>query len=444
MRWSRLLGLLLVLAVYQKAAAQTATVTWGTAYQTIDGFGVSDAFQGSAMTSANADSLFSTSYGAGISLLRTGIPSGAPDSYGDCSTVNSGCAGSNTGDMALAVARGARIFATAFTPPASMKTNSSYTNGGSLLPGSYEAYATWLTNYVESVQTYAGITPYVVSVQNEPNYTASYDSAIWSAQNLHDFILNNIGPSFASAGLTTKIMMPEANCFNELANYADTTMNDPAAAAYVGIIANHDYCNNQGSYTNGGKPLWMTEVSTLSGPFDPSIGAALNFGKRIHNGMTSGLGAWFYWTWHSRNASQQLIDISTGTVSKTLWVMCNWSKFVRPGWVRIDTAANPQPGVFVTAFKSPSETSYSIVVVNMNTNATLQTFGFNGFPVSASVTPWITSSNFDLVAQSTVAVDSNSFSFSLPPESVTTFVGTTNGSTGSSVAPPSSLRVSVQ
>ncbi|MGO9842877.1 MAG: glycoside hydrolase family 30 beta sandwich domain-containing protein [Candidatus Acidiferrales bacterium] len=418
--------------------------------QTIDGFGVWDAFQGSAMTGANADTLFSPTSGAGLSLLGTLIPSGASDSPGDCSTVNSGCAGTNTGDMTLAVARGARIFSAAWTPPASMKSNGSYTNGGSLLVGSYGAYATWLTNYVESVQTYFNITPYGVSVQEEPDQNVAYDSAIWSPQNLHDFILNNLGPSFASAGLTTKIMMPQASCADLLAKYANTTMEDSAAAAYVGIVADEDFCNNQVSYTTGGagtaaKPDWMVATGPLgSGAFDPSIGTALTFAQQIHSSMTLGWAAWCFWTWHSSNPNQQLIDISTGTVSKTLYAMGQWSKFVRPGWVHIDSTANPQTGVYVTAFKSSSG-SYAVVAINTNHSATSQTFTFSGFPSTTSITPWVTSSTLSLATQPAVAVEGDSFSFSLPAESVTTFVGAASGSsTGGPVAPPSLLSVSVK
>jgi glucuronoarabinoxylan endo-1,4-beta-xylanase len=445
MRRFRIFGLLLAVTVYQRAQAQSATVTWGTTHQTVDGFGVWDAFQGSAMTSAIAETLFSPTSGAGLSLLGTGIPSGAPDAQGDCSTVNSGCAGSNTGDMALAVARGARVFAAPWTPPASMKTNGSYTNGGSLLPGSYGAYATWLTNHVKSVQTYAGVTLYALSVQGEPNLVTSYDSAIFSAQNTHDFILNSLGPSFASAGLTTKIMIPETSCAGSLlAQYADTTMNDSAAAAYVGIVADHDFCNSQVTYSKG-KPDWMTGDGPLgNGPFDPSIGTALKFAQRMHNNMTLGWAAWVFWEWHSANANQQLIDITTGTVSKTLYVMGQWSKFVRPGWLRIDSIANPQSGVYVTAFKSPSGDSYSIVAVNTNSGATAQTFTFSGFPNTSSITPWVTSSTLDLAAQPSVAVDADSFGFSLPAESVTTFVGTTSGSASHPVAPPSNLLANVK
>jgi len=326
-----------------------------------------------------------------------------------------------------------------------MKSNAACANGGSLLAADYGSYATWLINYVNSVKTYTGITLYAVSVQNEPDQNVDYDSAIWTAQNIHDFILNDLGPAFATAGLTTKIVMPEVSNADLLNAYANTTMTDSAAAAYVGIVADHDYGNNQISYTTGGKPEWQTEVSTLTGAFDPSIATAVKYAKEIHNNMTLGVAAWVWWSWHSSNSSQQLIDVATGTVSKTLYTMGNWSKFVRQGWVRIDSTANPQTGVYITAFKSPSGGSYSVVAVNTNSSATSQTFTFSGFPSTNSITPWVTSSTLDLAAQPSVAVDGNSFSFSLPAESVTTFVGTTSGSsTKSPVGPPSGLSASVK
>jgi glucuronoarabinoxylan endo-1,4-beta-xylanase len=451
MKRFRILGFLLALAVCQRAQAQTATVTWTTTYQTMDGFGASSAFEGSSMTSANANTMFSATSGAGFSLLRTLIPSNCPDSPGSCATVNSGCAGGNTGDMALAVAAGSgvRIFSSPWTPPASMKSNSSCTNGGSLNSGSYAAYATWLTNYVESVQTYASITPYAISVQNEPDQTTDYDSATWTAQNIHDFILNNLGPSFSTAGLTTKIIMPDSSLSRLLGTYANTTMEDSAAAAYVGIVSDHDYDNAQVSYTTCAgcstpRPQWMTEVSTLSGSFDPTMTSGLKWAQEIHNNMTLGVTAWVFWTWQSSaNPSQQLIDESTGTVSQSLWAIGNWSKYVRPGWVRIDATASPVSGVYVTAFKEASSGNFAIVAVNQNSSSVNLSFSLAGFPSVASVTPTVTSESVNLADQPGVSVSSAAFSYSLPATSVVTFHAATSSSISKSPAPPTALAATV-
>jgi glucuronoarabinoxylan endo-1,4-beta-xylanase len=333
-----------------------------------------------------------------------------------------------------------------------MKSNASCDNGGSLLPADYASYATWQVNYIKSVQTYAGITPYAISVQNEPDQTQPYDSATWTAAEIESYILNNLGPAITAAGLPTLIMMPESSNPNRLTTYANTCMTTPACASYVGIIADHGYDDSQVSYTTGitNQHLWQTEdgpIGTAAQTFDPSIATAVNtYAKNIHSDLTLGWSAWCWWAWASGNPGQQLIDAYvTGDVSKTLWVMGQWSRFVRPGWVRIDSTANPQTGVYITAFKSPSGGSYSIVAVNTNSSATSQTFTFSGFPNATSITPWVTSSTLDLAAQPSVAVEGNSFSFSLPEESVTTFVGTTSGKSASSpVGPPSGLSVSVK
>ena len=67
-------------------------------------------------------------------------------------------------------------------------------------------------------------------------------AAVWTGQQFHDFILEsvtNLGPTFASTGLKTKIMLPEQGQF--IFDLADATLSDSSAAAYVSIIAGHGY-----------------------------------------------------------------------------------------------------------------------------------------------------------------------------------------------------------
>jgi glucuronoarabinoxylan endo-1,4-beta-xylanase len=100
-----------------RAGAQTATIDWATAHQVIDGFGASDAFV-APLTSTQMEFLFGTAPGdIGLSLLRTELPDD-----GSCASVSSTCAGS-VQDMQAAIAKGARVWSTPWSPPASMKTN---------------------------------------------------------------------------------------------------------------------------------------------------------------------------------------------------------------------------------------------------------------------------------------------------------------------------------
>jgi glucuronoarabinoxylan endo-1,4-beta-xylanase len=424
--------------------AQTATVNWNSVDQVIDGFGASDAFEDRPLTSAEAALFFSPTTGVGLSLLRTRVPDD-----GSCSTVNANCAG-EVSDMQLAIANGARVWSTPWSPPASMKSNASVDNGGSLLAGSYGSYATYLANYVESLRNLYGIRLYALSVQNEPDVVASYDSAVWTATDFDVFIKTNLGPTFAADGLTPLIVMPETSQWQELVEFASDTMGDPNAAGYVGINAVHDYEHvGASAYPLGqgeGKHLWETEVSD-SAAFDPSIASALKYAQYINDWMTiANANAWHFW-WligANDNDNEGLIDAS-GTVTKRLYMMGNYSKFVRPGFYRIDATATPQSGVSVSAYKNSTSGALVLVVINQNASSVSQSFILNGATIS-TVTPWITSASFDLVQQSDVTVSGGSFTYSLPASSITSFVGnTSNGPIPPAApAPPTKLTATVR
>src|SRR5262249_13459163 len=116
------------------------TVNWNDVRQRIDGFGGGVQFlnPGSLDPVPNSvmDTLFrqTNANQLGLSLLRIGI-----DPNGNWNN--------QMLDAQKAVARGASILATPWSPPASMKDNGS-TIHGSLLPAQYTNYANYLNGYV--------------------------------------------------------------------------------------------------------------------------------------------------------------------------------------------------------------------------------------------------------------------------------------------------------
>ena len=328
-RW--ILAALLLGLLPMALHAQTATVTWGTTFQTLDGFGASSiVLDGNSNLASHMSLFFNTSTGMGYSILRVEVPDD-----GSCTTVNSTCAGDlTTMNAALAINPALRIFATPLSPPASMKTNASTTctagaGNGALLSGSYAAFATYLANYVKSVAA-QGITLYAISVQNEPNYCPSYAGALWTAAQLDTFIKTNLGPTFAANSITVKVMMPESTGSAELAGLANTTMTDGSAVGYVGLVATHDYDVSEVAspvtYTTGGKNFWETEVSDFN-TFDPTITSGLTYAKEIHDWMVgSNLNAWNWWWLVGLNGDNEgLIDNATSVVAKRLYTIGNWS-----------------------------------------------------------------------------------------------------------------------
>jgi glucuronoarabinoxylan endo-1,4-beta-xylanase len=442
-------GFLVLLFCAPQSRAQTAAVYWNNVDQVIDGFGASTAFEGGRLTSSQASFFFSPKSGIGLSLLRTMVPHD-----GSCATVNAICAG-EVSDMQFAIANGARVWSTPWSPPASMKSNDSVDNGGTLLPGSYEAYAVYLSNYIRSLSSLYGINLYALSIQNEPNYPHVYPTAIWTAQNFHDFILNNLGPTLAANGQSrVRIMLPESSDWSSFADDSTITMTDPAARAYVGITAWHDYddapaiTNPFGSLAKG---FWQTEASAgvgygpslCGGCWDPSMADALLWATILDNRMAvANANAWNWWLlFDDLNTNNGgLIGPDGVTVSKRTYMLGNYSKFVRPGFNRIDATHAPQSGVLVSAYRDLAGGALVIVVINRNTSNVSQSFTLNGTTVP-SVTPWITSANFDLLQQSDVSVNGGSFTYTLPASSVTSFVG--NTTQVASPAPPSRLTFTI-
>jgi glucuronoarabinoxylan endo-1,4-beta-xylanase len=412
-------------------------INWSNVDQSIDGFGGSTAFESQPLTTSQADLFFSTSTGVGLSLLRTMVPDD-----GSCSTVNGTCAG-EVADMQEAAARGVTVWSTPWSAPATMTSNGSVDcttapSPSHLTTSSYASYATYLSNYIASVKA-QGISLYALSVQNEPDVCVGYDSLLWSDQTIHDFVKNNLGPTLAANSQTNvKIMLPESTVWSDFTGLADTTMNDPAASTYVGILAFHGYDNSFSiinPYAASGKSFWETETSGLidgassltvcGGCWDPSMTDALIWAQVINYNLTgANVNAWNYWWLINQNNSDNegLIDAS-GDVSKRLYMMGNYSKFVRPGWHRIDATINPTTGIYISAFKDPTNNQFAIVAINTNATGTSVALNLNNFPYVSSVTPWVTSASLNLSAQAPLAIGGDSFTPTLGADTVTTFVG---------------------
>ena len=427
------------------AASSASTVSWNTTHQTIDGFGVSDhamlIAEGINLSTAQADLFFNDSTGNGYSILRIGTPED-----GSCTSISATCAtGNGTGDsvsdMQLAQARGARIFASAWTPPAFMKTNGNIectagSGNGALSTGSYAAFAEYLSNFIASLSKYEGVNVYAISPSNEPDQCQSYDSALWTAAQLDTFIKTNLGPTLAANGQSgVRIVMPETSAYAIDTSYAGTCMGDAACAAYVGVNAFHGYDNSFSISNPYSAGFWQTEVSAgvgygpslCGGCWDPSITDAMMWANIIdYNIAVADENAWLYWSINIQDGTDNegLLGPGGTPVSIRTYVIGNYAKFVRPGWVRIDATHAPQTGITVSAYKDPSGSgNFAIVATNQNSTNVNQTFDLSGFS-TPTVIPWITSASLNLVQQSSIAAGS-SFTYTLPAMSVTTFVRAT-------------------
>ena len=261
-----------------------ATINWATVNQTIAGFGASSAWDETNWTASEQQLLYSTTNGGGLSMLRSRIEPNTSATSGEIQM------------MQLAQAMGVTIFSTPWSPPAQYKSNDDTSNGGYLLPAYYQTYANELAQYVINMRNQnPSITVSAVSLQNEPDYTASYESCTYTAAQLAAF-LPYVYNAFAAAGLTTKIILPEETGWHwELAS---TIMGSPTLSAEVGIYADHDYDGGSGPIPvtlNSGQQVWETEIYDSSGT-NTDITSGIWTATNIYNMLiTSRANAWNYW-----------------------------------------------------------------------------------------------------------------------------------------------------
>jgi glucuronoarabinoxylan endo-1,4-beta-xylanase len=400
------------------AGAQTATVNFTSTSQTIRGFGGAEAWM-PALTTAQADALFGTgSNQLGLTILRLRIDPSSTTGGSNWAT--------ELANAQAAHSLGALVFATPWTPPAAWKSSDS-TVEGTLNTSEYSAYAGYLNAFTAYIAA-GGVPLYAISMQNEPDANVTYESCVWTGATMDTWVANN------ASVLTTKLMMPESESFTT--SLSDPALDDANAVGKISIIAGHLYGTSPSYYTNAenkDKEVWETEHYLTPSGSEPVIGDAIAAAEEFHNSMVTGeynaYVWWWLWGWNpgSGNINYGLIDTNSNPTYYGA-ALAQYSKYVRPGSVRVSATANPVSGVDVSAYTGNGTSE--IVAINSNGSTSAVTFATSG-ETFTSVTPYQTSASGMLVQEAAVSVSSGSFTYTLPAQSITTFVS------GSSTASPS-------
>jgi glucuronoarabinoxylan endo-1,4-beta-xylanase len=397
-------------------APNAAIIDLTDSQQIIRGFGgVNYLPQRPDMTADQVKKAFGTDSGQiGLTILRLRVPPQESEFSLNVATAK------------LASAMGVTIIASPWTPPTWMKTNKNIV-GGTLNDTSYASYAAHLksfSNYMAS----NGVLLYAISVQNEPDISVSYESCSWNALQIFAFVKND-APSIG-----TKIIVPES--FNFDHTISDAVLNDSIATSHVSIIGGHIYGEGfkgflwslyqsiiagghifSGGLTSypmavsKGKEVWMTEHLDK----DTSWSAVLGTAKEIHDCLNAGMSAYIWW-YIVRFYGPILED---GNISKRGYIMSQYARFIRPGYARVHATAHPQVDVYVTAYKNSSKVT--IVAINSNGSSIGQTFSIRNGTVSRFI-PYVTSSTKNCIQGNAVFALNGSFTATLEPSSVTTFV----------------------
>ncbi len=366
------------------------------------------------------------------------------------------------------------------TPPVQFTSNGkgfSASGGVSNLKSEYyDDFAAYLA-HVTKYYVGEGYPITHISPVNEPQYNweSGQEGSGWTNDEVAR-LARELDKSLSSSSLSTDILLGESGDWEYLykTKSDDNRSNvlsaffTPGSSAYVGdlahvkkLICGHSY------WTDGtwegmrsvrqqvaqaaeqyGLDVWQSEWSMLGDGYSSSefvgydkateMDIALYMSKVIHNDLTvAGVTSWSYWTsmdvarWGHKNRFLLISLVPSGGVdgdiaqegtyqpAATLWVLGNYSRFIRPGYRRIGLDLNESRSFFGSAWISPDGDKIVTVYTNLSDKGVRLNETHTGWSGEAkSVTTYTTTGSKNLI-ESTVAADQ---SVVLDAGSVTTVV----------------------
>ena len=325
---------------------------------------------------------------------------------------------------------------------------------------------------------------------NEPQFDwkDGQEGSPWENANISNLV-KELDKSIQAQQLTTKILIPEAakwNCLyggNEArANNQLSAFFDSSNSTYIAdlpsvakVAAGHSYwtfrTNNdlkdvrervRDEAAKYGVEVMQTEWSMLDAAPETSAGfpasydaaskmdIALYLGKLIYCDLVYGnMTGWSYWTafaqekWSQKNrfylirmnakgdtGEESYGDIKKGgtlTADKNLWVLGNYSRFIRPGYKRLEVnGADELNGLMASSWLSPDAKTLVTVLVNMSRGSRKIDLSLSGSHVE-NVKTYVTDKDHDLQYDAT---SSDAANMEIPARSVVTVVMSLGQSSG--------------
>ncbi|KAI1268461.1 glycoside hydrolase family 30 protein [Xylariaceae sp. FL1019] len=451
-----------------RQAASTITVDLTKTYQTMDGFGCSFAFQRANLITNMSDKtkqrylldlLFNTTSGAGLSIVRNGIGS-SPDSSSDhmntfapknpggpSATPQYSWDGKDSGQVFVSQEAyntyGVRqIYGDAWSAPGYMKTNNNENNGGTLCgvtgascsSGDWkQAFANYLVQYVQYYAD-AGVPVTRLGFLNEPEFSPSYAGMNSNGQQAADFI-KVLYATLQSANLTDQVGIGccESEGWGNQVNMLNG-IKSAGVEAMLAMVTSHTYTGGSNSPMDTKVPVWLSEQCDLNGGWTTAwyssggAGDGYTWANNIYNAVVSTqVSGYLYWEgvqWPSPNTNEKIIKVDQQSpynieVSKRLWAFANWSRYVRPGAIRLGTSGGS--GVKSTAFKN-ADGSLAVVVISTGTSASAVSIKVSGATTApTAATAWVTDTTHDCAQTNVTVASDGTLSGSVAGRSITTF-----------------------
>ena len=247
-----------------------------------------------------------------------------------------------------------KCWATPWSPPAWMKTNTNY-SGGSIRwePAVLRSYAKYLACWVDAYRK-AGINLYAITPQNEPNILNRYPTCLWTGPQLREFIGDYLGPTFKPQKSKVELWLglngDPANNGDNVNDRLVTVLENHKASTYItGVAFQYDSRNqiSNASELYPAKKLMQSETDCNGGA--NSWKDAERLFDQMKRYLEGNANAYFMWnmvldetgmsTWNWRQNAMITVNRETGkvTFNGEYYVMRHFSHFVKPGAKRMLT-----------------------------------------------------------------------------------------------------------
>lgn len=426
-------------------------------YQVIEGFGASAAWWPTWICDFPREEqlrmlrLLFTNEGAGLNIYRYNIPAGSGESITDPYRrtpdleVSPGVYDFKTDAIGIGFMRDARemgierfvLFAN--SPPARMTRNgmtSGGDNGASNIDlNAADDFARYLVDITEHLKAELDL-PYVtLSPINEPQWDWGKDRRHQEGcQYTPEEVARTIRAVYDEVrrrGLDIEVEAPESGAWDKSEDYAKALFSDPVLNDAMDTFAVHSYWSNRRhkrEFTEWftkqypDKTISMTEFCQMKPIHDTGIDGGLHLANVIHDDMT--IGSVITWQWWLAIATggyaDGLIYADPKTkkieVTKRLWVMAHYARFIPPGSQRIE-AATDDPSIQVSAYLAPDAGSIATVLTNHSeADVKIHIDMKHGEAIQPDIY-WLTTDDQDLAEQSIEGGTA-----SLPARSIATVV----------------------
>ena len=290
----------------------------------------------------------------------------------------------------MVVERGAEVVVFANSPPARLTVSGAATGNGqqsNLRKGAERDFAQYLVNAAEYLRVSRNWPIVDISPINEPQWDWApkngQEGSHYSPEAAYR-VVRALYEEIRARGLDYRISAPESGELKLPSNrrYIDLLLGDEELRLALGHYAAHSYWSSaedrkainhylQKNYP--GVELWMTEWTEMRGGKDLSMDAALVLAATIHEDMVYGnASSWQYWiavSPYDYRDGLLYIDIPTKSfeVSKKLWALGHWSRFIDAGARRLATDESRPNQLLSSAYRN-LDGSVVTVLVNLNQN----------------------------------------------------------------------------